>query len=394
MKKVYLDNACTSIVQPEVLAVAEEYAELYRNSEKSASDITRECRSYMEKARKAAARLIHCKAAEVALIESTSHGLGIIADAVILNKEDNILIADLEYQASTICWKRKQEDCGFEIRQVKTTGGILSKDDFARYTDKNTKLIMIASVQEINGYRADIGSIVDFAHHRDILVAVDGIQEAGALQVDVKATGVDFYCAGGKKWIGNPFGMGFLYIREELIPWLKPNFYSYFNIQVPAQFADYITYLEDPIRNPFDEYTIIDDATKFEIGGYGNYIGALGLTKAIEVLLERGPKQIEEKIRRLNRRYTQGLSHMGIETCSSKEEEHMSSIVAFNFGFRDGDISRERRLIPFLQKRNIYVSLRSSTGTGGIRASFHYYNSETDIDSLLEGIKAFLEEDR
>ena len=393
-RKVYLDNACTSIVQPPVLAVSEEYANLFRTSSKSASDITRECRSYMVTARQAVAGLINCKEQEVALMESTSHALGTIAGCVELGPDDNILIADLEYQASTICWKKKQEDIGFTMKEVRTQGGSLGWEDFAKYTDENTRLIMIASVQEINGYRADIKDIVKHAHELGILVAVDGIQEVGAMRVNVKDTGCDFFAAGGKKWIGNPFGMGFLYIREDLIPNLRPDFYSYFNIKVPEQFADYITYLEDPIRDPFDDYSIIQDATKFEIGGYGNYIGALGLTRAIEVLKSVGTENIERHIKALNRRYTEGLAKLGIETCSSKEDAQMSSIVSFNFGFKNGDISKERRLVKYLQARNIYISLRSSTGTGGIRTSMHYYNTEEDIDDLLNGIGDFIREDK
>ncbi len=88
----------------------------------------------------------------------------------------------------------------------------------------------------------------------------------------------------------------------------------------------------------------------------------------------------------------QGLEKMGLQTCSSGEDKHMSSIVSFNFGFIHGDIEKERKLIKFLQKRNIYVSLRSSTGTGGIRTSIHYYNTEEDIDALIKGIDEFLKE--
>lgn len=276
------------------------------------------------------------------------------------------------------------------MREVKTSNGEIHPEDFEKYVDENTKLILIASVQEINGYRADIKAISKLCKKHNINLVVDGIQEVGAMKVDVKDYDVDIYCAGGKKWIGNPFGMGFLYIKDELVHKLEPSFYSYFNIKVPSKFKDYITYLEDPIRDPFDEYSIIDDATKFEIGGYANYIGALGLSEAIQVLLDEGIQNIEDKIKKLNKHYIEGLEKLDIKTCSSKQEKHMSSIVSFNFGFKDLNIEKERRLIKFLQDRNIYVSLRSSTGTGGIRTSMHYYNTIEDIDLLLEGIKEFI----
>ena len=71
--------------------------------------------------------------------------------------------------------------------------------------------------------------------------------------------------------IGNPFGMGFLYIRRSLAQSLEPMYYSYFNLKTPQRFPDYISYLEDPSRNPFDDCDVYQDATKFEICAYTNY---------------------------------------------------------------------------------------------------------------------------
>lgn len=388
--KVYLDNACTSIVNPEVLKAADHFTQLFASSTKSASDVTRECRSYLVTAREACAKLINCTPQEIALVECTSHALGIITDMIPLKKGDNVLVADLEYQASTICWDRKREDIGFEVREVKTKNGQLSLADFKKYFDNNTRALLLASVQEINGWRTNVKEIADFLKDKNCYLIIDGIQEVGAMQVDVQKMGADFYCAGGKKWIGNPFGKGFLYIRKDLIPKFKPDFYSYFKIQMDEKYPDYITYLETPTRNPFDKYTVPETAAKFENGGFDNYLGALGLTEAIKILLKLGPQNIETKIKKLNHHYQAGLAKLGIQSCSSTEDCHMSSIVSFNFGFKNNNIERERKLVKFLQERNIYISLRSSTGTGGIRTSMHYYNSITDIDTLLKGIEDFL----
>ena len=93
----------------------------------------------------------------------------------------------------------------------------------------------------------------------------------------------------------------------------------------------------------------------------------------------------------LNKRLVDGLGKLGITMCSPTDEDHMSSIASFNFGFPGGSIEKEKKLVTFLQERGIKVSLRSSTGTGGIRISMHYYNSESDIDALIAGIRAYME---
>jgi selenocysteine lyase/cysteine desulfurase len=270
--------------------------------------------------------------------------------------------------------------------------GTVTAADFEAVMDDHTKAIMLASVQEINGYRADVKAITELCHSRGIYVAIDGVQEVGAMKVNVHDLGVDFYTAGAKKWIGNPFGTGFLYIRRELIPKLDPMYYGYFSMKFPVKFPDYVSYLEDPARHPFDDVGIIDDATKFEIMGFANYLGALGLREAMQVQLDVGQENIERHIKTLNKRLVSGLMAMGIQPCSPVDEAHMSSIASFNFGFPQGNIEREKKLVTYLQEKGIKVSLRSSTGTGGIRVSMHWYNTEEEIDALLVGIEAYMKE--
>lgn len=392
MGKIYLDNACTGIPPARVLACAERLNALLTDPIISAGDVNRRLRSYMCDARKAVASFIHCKEKEVALVESTSHALGMLANAIDLQPEDNVLVCDLEYQASTICWKRRQEKLGFEVREVPSHNGAITAEDFERCMDEHTRVILVAAVQEINGFRADLAAISQMAHRHNCLVIADGIQEVGAMAVDVKACGVDFYCAGGKKWLRNPYGMGFLYIREELLDTVLPEFYSYFNIVISEKYNhDYITYLEDPARSPFDAYTIVREASSFETGGYSNYLGALGLTAAVGVLQDLGTEAVETRIRMLVRRLLRGLEALGVTITSPTNEKNLSSIVTFHCGL-ENRAAREKQIEQYMQQKDIYISLRCSTGTGGLRVSMHYYNTEAEIDALLAGLSQALQQ--
>jgi cysteine desulfurase/selenocysteine lyase len=389
-KKVYLDNARSSLYGPEILKCADEFTSMLANKNITPGDRAKLFRGYLSEARKKVAELINCTPEEIALVESTSHGLGIISQIIEFEPQNNVLICDLEYQASYLCLKRCREKIGFEIRAVKSIDGTITADIFRQYIDEQTKLIILASVQEINGYRCDVKAIADLAHRYGAYLAVDGVQEVGAMEINVKESGVDFYCAGSKKWIGSPYGMGFLYVRSEVVDVLSPPYDSYFNIVLPKQYEDYSSYLENPFRSPFDECNIVSTAQKFEIGGYRNYLGIIGLAKAIEILLRQDTKAIEEKIIVLNRRVTEGLRKLGIETESPKDREHMSSTVSFNLGFKNGNSSEEKKLVNFLLSRNIIVSLRCSTGTGGIRVSMHYYTTEEEIDTFLAVVGEYL----
>ena len=390
--KIYLDNACTSVVQERTLACAQRYVDLYRNTNKSASDVTRELRGYLADARETVAQFIGCDPDEIALLQCTSHAMGVAANAIPMEKGDNVLICDLEYQASVACWMPRVKRDGIVLREVKSKNGTVSPEDFEEAIDEHTKVIVLASVQEINGFKADVRAITEVAHRHGCLILVDGVQEVGAMKVDVRDYGCDFYCAGGKKWIGNPFGMGFLYIRRELAEELEPMFYSYFNLKTPERFPDYISYLEDPARHPFDDCGVYQDASKFEISAYNNYLGALGLAEALRVQMDLGQEWIEQRIKSMIHRLIDGLGALGIRMCSPTDDAHMSSIASFNFGFVDGKIDLEKKLVSYLQERNIYISLRSSTGTGGLRISVHYYNTPEEIDALVSGISDYMRE--
>ena len=394
MDKVYLDNACTALYRPEVLDSCQTLQELFRNETITAGDANRQLRTWMTQAREAVAGLIHCGADEVALVESTSHALNLLANCIPLGPEDNVLVCDLEYLASVLCWKRRQEQVGFEIRRVYSHDGRVEPEDFAQRIDDHTRAILVASVQEINGFRADVKEITRIAHQHGVLVIIDGIQEVGAFQVDVKASDVDFYCAGGKKWLGNPFGMGFLYVRRELMGSILPDAYSYFKIDIPQEYhGDFITYLENPDRTPFDPFILHHDASIFELGGYGNYMGALGLIRSIQILEQEGIEHIETRIRSLVRRLLNGLQKLPVQIASPLDDAHLSPTVSFHLGLVNGS-AREKQLETYLVERRIYVSLRCNAGTGGIRVSINYYNTETDVDTLLRALNNYLHQEK
>lgn len=394
-----MDNAAASLPNKYVLDAAAVFADQLRSTGASTGDMARMQTQYLIQARQDAADFLNCRSQEIALVRSTSQALGTLACSLPLRRGDNVLVCDLEYQASTACWHPRAEQVGFEVRRVQTSGGCITPKDFQRYMDAHTRAILLAAVQEINGFRADVKAVCELAREHGCCLIVDGIQEAGAMQVDVQELGIDFYCAGGKKWIGNPFGTGFLYIRAPLLEELKPPYYSYLDLQVPSKYYSsgqtnfvqaYLAYLEDPGRNPFDSFRMKRDAAVFEAGGYDNYLGAMGLSRALQVLKKQGMASVERRILSLTQRLRQGLQSLGLVVTSPCAEKHSSSIISFALhDLRDCNVDRERQLVSYLRERNIFVSLRCSTLTGGIRVSPHYYTPDHHIDIFLNAVADF-----
>jgi selenocysteine lyase/cysteine desulfurase len=377
----YLDNACMGLVSEKVIAAIKKNADQFAHMTVPPTQFTVSIYESADICRKNIAKLFNVSSEEICLVESTTHGLGLIAQSLPVTKDDNIVICDLEFVSDVLCWRKRQQEIGFEIRRVKTKNGHITLDDFDRATDHRTRAIVVSSVQEINGYRTDIKTLAKLAKQYEACLIVDGIQEAGALEVDLEDTGVDVYCTGGHKWLRNPFGTGFMYIRRDLLGDLEPGFYGYFNAVSPD--GNWQVYLESPERSPFDPLVITQSASKFETGGTINYLGITGLNKNIELILEYGMANIEKQVRNLNHYLLRGLKERKLQILSSDTDIHSSGICTFRL--KEG-ISKERELVSSAHKEGIFISLRYVSGIGGIRISPHYYNSKEEIDRLLECI--------
>jgi len=381
----YLDNACTGLVHVDIAAKAHSVIDKFLNNRKDATNFTVALYDEFEEGRRSVAHTLRVPERTVCFIESTSHGLGMIANSIPLEKDDNILICDLEFLSTVLCWRKRMEKTGFHIKTVKTDNGKVPLDTFKAAADSKTKAIVVSSVQEINGYRVDVKALSRFAREIGAYLIVDGIQEAGALDPHIDEIDVDVYCAGGHKWLRNPFGAGFLYINEKLLPFVEPDFYSYFNTKSPP--GGWGPYLESPLRTPFDPLVMTTDACKFETGATPNYAGVLALVKAFELIRSKGIKTIENEVLD-RRRYLQGkLLKAGASICGSTDEENLSGICTFNI---PGGIEKEKELVKLFLEKDIYCSLRYISNVGGIRLGAHYYTSYEELDYLIETVKGFI----
>ena len=374
------------LADPVCMGAARHVLEMIENLESSSTDLVIELQGYYDKARDAAARLFNVSPDEIALVESTSHGLGSVAAALPLPTGSNVVVCDLEFFPTVLCWKARQDREGVEVRPVRTREGQVKPADFEARMDSHTRAIVISSVQEINGFRADVRALADLAHSRGALLIVDGVQEAGALSVDLSAAGADVYCCGGHKWLRNPFGMGFLFVRRGLLETLHPQFYAYFNAAEPT--GGWGDYLASLTRSPFDRLEMRAGAQRFETGGFGNYVGAAALHAQLEAILEKGIAQVEKTILRLGDDLAAGLQELGAELRSSLEPERRSGITTFGL---PGGRADEMALGACLLQEQVFVSVRYTSGVGGVRVSPHDHNSTDEVDRLLWETKSYLQ---
>lgn len=164
------------------------------------------------------ADLIGAKPEEIAFTMSTTDGENsVIAGIDLARKGGNVVIDDLHFIASKWMYGEMRRRGLIELRIVRHRADwTIRLEDVARVIDKETRLVSMALVSNVNGYLHDARGISDLAHARGALVYADIIQGVGNTPIDVKAMGLDCCATSTYKWLMGDFGLGFLYVREDL----------------------------------------------------------------------------------------------------------------------------------------------------------------------------------
>jgi cysteine desulfurase/selenocysteine lyase len=387
----YLDYACIGRPAPETLTAITNAVHALQQWNQDGTTRTIALFEEVERCRRKIAGFMGVESKNITLVNNTTHGLGIIASSMSINSHENILIPDIEFMSASVVWKQRQKEVGFTIRPVHTKNGIVSINDFEQAIDQQTKAIIVSSVQEVSGYRVDMKQLMELAQAYNAFLLVDGIQEAGILKVNIMDQPVHAYCAGGHKWLGNPFGIGFMYLSTELMDQLSPQYVGYLALREPESGWD--DYLQSRKRSPFDDLAVLNEAKKFESGGTPNWLGALGLYQSATFIEQQKISQIEMKVRKLQKYLRQQLIRIGLGEYILGDDRDKFQSAILTFGLPEG-IEQEERLLQELLKEQVFVSLRSISGIGGIRVSPYFTNSTVDIERLVDVTEQFLQKDR
>ena len=377
-RKVYLDSACIGVAPVRaVRAVTDLVQTMQYCPAESGTDMHGRLNELRARARPLAARLIGADARDIALVESATHGLKIALESLPLRPGDEVLIPDLEFiQLGVMC--RQLADRGIAVRTVPhDSSGRVGADEVRAELTPAVKALALSSVQWTNGFRADLGALSELCRQRGVWLIVDAAQHLGALPFQVRQTPVDILVCGGHKWLCSPFGTGFLYLDPAARPRLRRPLAGFFAAEPPAR-----TWGEAFLRadiTPLRDYEFSTDACAWETGGTGNYPGAVGLSAALSLFLELRPQRVEAHLRTLTDYLIDGLDRLGLTVVSPREARHRSGIVTFGTGHAASDL----RLMKSLLTAGIAVSVRYTSGVGGVRVSCHVYNTLRDVDALL-----------
>lgn len=353
----FLNHAAVSPISRRCSAAVRHYLEHLENN----SYIRGGFYKLADRVRTQIASLIGSDPDEVTFTKNTSEGICFVANGLSWQNGDNVVTSNVEFQANRYPWQALRER-GVELRMALEEDGRIPLERLIELIDSRTRVVAISSVQFVSGFRTDLASLGEYCQSKGVLLCVDAIQSLGAMPIDVKAMHIDFLASDGHKWLCAPEGTGLFYVRKELQGHLRPTTIGWLSMKDPFDYSKY-------------QFEFANSAKRYDSGSY-NLAGIHALGGAIELIQEIGIEKITERILSLTKRLTVGLRDKGYRVISSRTLGEASGIVAFF-----SDVHDLEKIQAHLQSEyRIVIAHRC----GRLRASPHFYNSEQEIDQLIE----------
>jgi cysteine desulfurase/selenocysteine lyase len=364
---IYLNNASTSLMPISSIKAMMDflvgYNEMGPDSKRADTYVTE--RFFL--ARKAVSYLIKCKPEEVIFTQSTTDGVNMVASGLKLKQMSNIIIRDSshEHPANHYPWVRltgKSEVKSLKVNNV----GYFDLEELKKMIDGNTDLVVLSHALFNTGAILPIEQIGDILVENNIPYFIDAAQTVGCLEdVNVNKIKCNFMSFNGSKWLCGPMGTGIFFCKKESNEMLEP-------LQVGGESAIFhegkIAYKEMP--------------AKFQ-AGFRNWAGIAGLEASIVYLLRLGLENVRKKNLKLANLMREELSRIpGVVLYGPEEPEKRTSIVSFSLLNQDPKIVVER-----LEKQNMILAVREIFTQKMIRASMHFFNTESQILKVIDAIK-------
>lgn len=376
---VYLDSAATSQKPvPVIEAIDRYYREYNSNVHRGVHTLGTRATDGYEGAREKVRKFINAKSTEeIIFTRGTTTALNTVAASFAranLREGDEIVITYMEHHSNIIPWQQVAKQTGATLKYLPLQeNGTIALEDVRETVTSNTKIVSIMQVSNVLGVVNPIKDIAKIAHDNGAIMVVDGAQSTPHVKVDVQDLDCDFFAFSGHKMCG-PTGIGVLYGKKKFLENMEP-------VEFGGEMIDFVGLYESTWKElPW----------KFE-GGTPIIAGAIGLGAAIDFLEQVGLENIEAHEHKLAAYAMEKMSQVeGMTIYGPKEASLRTGLVTFNI-----EEVHPHDVATVLDAEGIAVRaghhcaqplMKWLKQSATARASFYLYNTEEDIDKLVEGL--------
>lgn len=299
-------------------------------------------------------KLVNCAAEDIAFLPTTALALSLLLGGIEWKRGDRVVTLTHEFPTN-IYGPALLAERGVEFVEVPW------EEFWGAISHASTRLVALSTVSYSTGFRPPLEEIAEACRRRGILLYVDGTQSVGALRIDVARIQPAMLAVDAYKWMLTPNGAGFVYVSPETRAWLKP--------QAIGWRSHWDWRSVDQLHHGAPQFS--PHAERYE-GAMLPFPMLYALGAVTELLLEVGLEAIEQRVLALA-----GLLRRELRGLGAEVDEQASPIVTARWAGRDA-----RALARELRERRILVSARH----GRLRVSPHFYNNESDLETLLRAL--------
>jgi cysteine desulfurase/selenocysteine lyase len=374
---VYLDNAATS--QKPFMVInrisdfyKNEYATVHRGVYALSQDSTIECELVRQKCREF---LNAAHKEEIIFVKGATEAINLLATSYgrkFLKKGDEVIISTIEHHANIVPWQQVcfEKEAALKVIPVNDRGEIIL-EEYKKLLNPKTKIVAVGHISNALGTIHPVREMIEMAHAQGAIVLVDGAQSAAHLPIDVRALDCDFYCFSSHKVYG-PTGVGVLYGKKELLERMSP--YQFGGDMIEQVSFEQTTFAKIPAKFEAGTPAIA------EIVGLGaalHYVEKIGFDKIMPYeheLLEYATK----KLQTIN-----GLTIIG----TAAKKASVISFVMNNIHPHDiGTILDQEGIAIRAGHHCAQPTMKRFGVAATARASFAFYNTKEEIDTLVKGL--------
>ena len=294
---------------------------------------------------------------------------------------DNVVITDLSYPSIPYILQDLRRRYGIEIRVARNVNGEILMEDLEQLVDGNTRMVIVDRTTAFCGFTFDMKAVCRIAHAHGALVLDDAMQTLGALDIDVKDDGVDFLVSGAYKWQCGPEGAGIFYIKRSVMERIDARYRNYIWADIPGPIP-----FANRDHDNIESWTCppVNNANRFS---QDTTIGPslFGWVATLKFYEKIGIKNVEERVRRLGAYTIDRLQEIGCRVTCPTDPNKRHGLITYTTGDYDKDLAFFQRCAsPGRCMRPIKISMRTLGGIGNLRISAHFFNTEEEIDYLID----------
>ncbi|SHK75638.1 Selenocysteine lyase/Cysteine desulfurase [Maribacter aquivivus] len=314
------------------------------------SDMREQSLKVISNTRTSVGRFFNCKRENVALVSNFSSGLNVLLEG--LNSKKKVLLVENDYPS--LNWSFENRD--FEVFYMSMTANLEERIQ-ETISSQKIDVLALSLVQWLDGFAIDLGFLKDLKkQHPSLIIMVDGTQFCGSASFDFDNSGIDVLGASAYKWLLAGYGNGFMLFSDQV-----KNEFAINNIGFNAADGDF---------NKKDE---IRFAKKFEPGHLSSLI--FGSLKFSLDFFERiGMDKITAHNRKLSEKAKAEFQKLGLLSDEVLGRKQHSTI----FNIKANEATYQK-----LIDNDVFCAQRGD----GVRLSFHFYNTEAEIDAIVKILK-------